>query len=163
MASLIEELLTTLTTQHQLYEEMLILSEEKLSTIKNNDINLLQQITAAETAIIGKNQRLETKRVDLVKNIGIVLNKSPGELTLTNIAEIINSNVESKEILALRDKLKITLEALKEKNEQNKLLIQSSLDYIDFSVNLLRDQGDNPYAFGQNTLQNGKNFFDAKQ
>lgn len=162
MASLIEELITTLSSQHDHYKELLILSEEKGNIVTKNEIDILQQITAAETAIIGKNQKLEQKREEIVKNIGIVLNEDYKKLTITKIAGIINSEEESRKLLKIRDELKETLDSLKEKNERNKSLIQTSLDYIDFSVNLIREGA-------QDALQSelvpelSRNFFDTKQ
>ena len=145
MPSLIEEFITTLEEEQQNYEELLILATEKANVIKNNDIEILQKLTSAETAILGKNQRLENKREGIVKNIGIVLNYDPAELTITKIAEIIENQAECGALIAVRDKLKITLEGLKQKNELNRGLIQSSLDYIEFSVNMLRGEMADPY------------------
>ena len=145
MPSLIEEFITTLEDEQQHYEELLILSTEKATVIRDSDAELLQQITAAETAILGKNQRLENKREAIVKNIGVVLNYDPAELTITKIAEIIENQAEHDALIAVRDKLRDTLEELKQKNELNRGLIQSSLDYIEFSVNMLRGETADPY------------------
>ncbi|MCL1995496.1 MAG: flagellar protein FlgN [Defluviitaleaceae bacterium] len=158
MASLIEELITTLQKQQVHFNEMLILSEEKANVIAKNNIETLQQITAAETAIIGKNQRLDQKREEIVKNIGIVLNEDHTKLTITKISQIIKIDAESKQLIEIRDKLKETLDALKQQNDINATLIQGSLDYIDFSVNLMREGGLDP----QN-LTPAKNLFDVKQ
>lgn len=158
MASLIEELITTLKNQHTHYEELLILSEEKSNIIAKNDVETLQQITAAETAIIGKNQRLDQKREEIVKNIGIVLNQDHTQLTITKISQIIKSEDESNQLVDIKDKLKKTLDALKQKNEINASLIQSSLDYIDFSVNLMRDGGTD-----SDDMVPAKNLFDVQQ
>lgn len=145
MPSLIEEFITILEEEHEHYDELLVLSTEKANVIRANDADMLQQITAAETAIMGRNQRLENKRQEVVNNIGVVLNYPPSELTLTKIAEIIENQAEHGPLIAVRDKLKETLEALKQKNELNRGLIQSSLDYIEFSVNLLRGETVDPY------------------
>ena len=145
MPSLIEEFISTLEEEHQNYEELLILATEKTNVIKINDVETLQKLTAAETAILGKNQRLENKREGIVKNIGVVLNYKSDELTITKIAEIIENQSECGALISVRDRLKETLEALKQKNELNRELIQSSLDYIEFSVNMLRGEVANPY------------------
>ena len=145
MPSLIEEFIATLEEEQQYYEELLILATEKTNIIKINDTDTLQKITSAETTILGKNQRLENKREAIVENIGIVLNYDPAELTITKIAEIIENQAECGALIAVRDKLKETLEDLKQKNELNRGLIQSSLDYIEFSVNMLRGETADPY------------------
>ena len=161
MPSLIEEFITTLQDEHEHYEELLILANEKINIIRDNDADMLQQITAAETAILGKNQRLENKREEIVKNIGVVLNYDPAELTITKIAEIIESQAEHDDLIAVRDKLRDTLEELKQKNELNRGLIQSSLDYIEFSVNMLRGETADPYdEFGEANAARPN--FDAK-
>ena len=161
MPSLIEEFITTLEDEHTHYEELLILANEKANIISDNDAELLQQITAAETAILGKNQRLEHQREGIVKNIGVVLNYDPKELTITKIAEIIESQSEHDGLIAVRDKLRHTLEELKRKNELNRGLIQSSLDYIEFSVNMLRGETADNYD-GFEEAQSASSKFDTK-
>ena len=161
MASLIEELVATLKEQKTNYEELLILTEEKAKVVKANDIATLTQITSAETVIVGKNQKLDTKREGIVNNIGIVLNHNAEDLTLTKIAEIITNEDEKEEIRQLRDELKEILNTLKLRNNENKVLIETSLDHIEFTVNLLRNQeatGLNP----DGTLIDNRNLFDAK-
>ncbi|MCL1935317.1 MAG: flagellar protein FlgN [Defluviitaleaceae bacterium] len=160
MPSLIEEFITTLKNEFNNYDELLVLAKEKSNIIKSNNIDVLQKITWAETAILGKNQKLEQKREDIVKNIGIVLNYNPKELTITKISEIIENKEEIKELISIRDKLKETLEELKQRNEINKNLIKSSLEYIDFSVNMLRGEKAEPYF--EEISTNNTSFFDTK-
>jgi flagellar biosynthesis/type III secretory pathway chaperone len=165
MASLIEELITLLKNEKENYEQLLVLAEEKVKIITSNDIEMLQKITAAESTIIGRNQKLDQKREQCVKSIGIVLNRNPEELTLTVIAEILPNKDESESLTKIKNELKTVLEALKLKNEQNHKLIESSLDYIDFSINLIRQgiEGDGYLSPIGEVVQEGKNFFDAKQ
>lgn len=166
MASLIEDLINTLKEQLVNYEELLILSEEKRATVIRNDIETLQKLTAAENTIIGRNQRLETKREECVKNIAIVLNTNYKELTITKIAELIKNQQEYNELIKVKEDLKETLKSLKAKNDINKTLIESSLDYIEFSVNIMRSditKDSSYYSKNGEVLQEGKNFFDAKQ
>lgn len=162
MASLIEDFIATLTKQHDHYEELLILATEKVNIIKNDDVETLQKITAAETAILGKATKLENKREEIVKNIGVVLNRNADDLTLSSIAELINNEEDSKQLLELKDKLYNTLTQLKDKNEVNRAVIQTSLDYIDFSVNLLREGGADPLE-GEMPSELRKNLFDVRQ
>lgn len=167
MASLTEELITILKSQMKNYEELLILSEEKKSVIMKNDIDMLQKITAAENTIIGRNQKLENKREECIKDIALVLNQDFKELTITKILELIKNQKEYNHLLSIRDKLKEILDSLKVQNDQNKTLIESSLDYVDFSVNLLRaDSSKDQVYYSQQqgeVLQQEKNLFDAKQ
>lgn len=161
MASLIEELISTLKDQKTYYEELLILADEKAKVVKENNIATLQKITSAETIIVGKNQKLDVKREEIVKNIGIVLNHNPEELTLTKIVELISDEKEKEQITKLRDDLRKTLEALKLRNDENQVLIETSLDHIEFTVNLLRSQGATGLS-PDGTLVDNSNMFDVK-
>jgi flagellar biosynthesis/type III secretory pathway chaperone len=166
MASLVEELITILKQQKQSYDELLILSNEKKSIILKNDIDTLQKITAAESTIVGRNQKLDQKREECVKNIGTVINRNPKELTITELAIVLKAQNETEELIRLRDGLKIVLEELKLKNDQNRQLLESSLDYVNFSVNLIRGKtegGREYYSPTGEIVQEGKNFFDIKQ
>ena len=79
MASLMEELITTLRSEFAAYQEMLPVVEKKTQAIISNDLQQLQQITDLEQEAIGKINTLEQKRTGIISNIAVVLNKKASE------------------------------------------------------------------------------------
>ena len=167
MAGLINELLTNLKEQTKSYDELLVLSREKRRVIIENDVDMLGKITQAENSIIGQTQKAEGRRLEVMDNIATVLAQNPDELTLTNLAELIKGQDEHDELVELGKTLKATLDELKAENDRNAVLIKSSLDYIEFTVNLVRQAAtvDEPYTGAPRKQAPGldKGFFDKKQ
>ena len=165
MAGLINELIDILKGQLQNYDELLVLSIEKRNVIIENNTQMLQKITQAENSIIGRNQRMENKRLEIIGNIANVLNYDAGELTMSSLAELIKEQDEHKGLTEIRDSLKETLDALKTENDRNAKLLESSIDFINLTVNLMRSPENNESYHRQRKSIPGeeKGFFDAKQ
>lgn len=166
MAGLINELLNILKEQTKSYDELLVLSREKRRVIVENDVDMLTKITQAENSIIGQTQKAENRRLDIMGDIATVLGQKTDELTLTKLAELIAGQDEHGELVSLGKTLKATLDELKEENDRNTVLIQSSLDYIDFTVNLVRQAATtaDPYINQRKSAPGeDKGFFDKSR
>ena len=169
MASLIEELITTLETETAIYGELIPVAEKKTRIIIENDLKALQAVTAKEQEAVDKITALENKREEVVKNIEIV-NKKPGSLNLKEIIRILGKQPkEQKKLAEIRTKLKAEVARLADINVQNQALIQESLDMIEFNMNLIQSTRMSPgnnYTRGAETadmLGMHSGLFDAKQ
>ncbi|MDR2899821.1 MAG: flagellar protein FlgN [Clostridiales bacterium] len=170
LAGLINELIDILKKQAVNYDELLILSREKRRVIINNDTQMLQKITQAENSIIGRNQRMENKRLEIIKDIAIVLNQKADELTLSSLAELIKEQGEYQELVTARKALVDILDDLKSVNDQNSKLLDNSLEYIDFTLNLVRSSFDDMDTYSSQIGKGSKSkpgddgsFFDVKR
>ena len=76
MASLIEELTTTLQEEEIIYRNLIPIEEEKTKVIVSNDLESLAEVTRQEEEFIGQINVLEKKREEIVKNIAIVLSRT---------------------------------------------------------------------------------------
>ncbi len=170
MASVIQELITVLTEEQQLYEKIIPIASEKKNVIIKNNLESLQEITEQEQLAIDQVTALEKKRSEVIVNIGILLNRKPEELTLKEIIRLLeNQPKEQKQLSQIHDQLKQTVQELKNINIQNKSLIVQSLEMIEFNMNLIQSTRMSPgnnYTKGAITedapaLQAGT--FDAKQ
>lgn len=170
MASVIQELITVLTEEQQLYEKIIPIASEKKNVIIKNNLESLQEITEQEQLAIDQVTALEKKRSEVIVNIGILLNRKPEELTLKEIIRLLESQPkEQKQLSQIHDQLKQTVQELKNINIQNKSLIVQSLEMIEFNMNLIQSTRMSPgnnYTKGAITedapaLQAGT--FDAKQ
>ncbi len=170
MASLMEELISTLSQEKDLYLALLPIAEEKTKAIVANDLEELQRITSKEQAAVDRVNALERKRGEVIENMGIVLGRKPQELTLTELIRVAEKQPKEKAALTeLKDALGKAVRKLADLNERNRVLIQHSLDMIQFNMNIIQStrmvQGNNyTKNAGESDLgatQTG--MFDAKQ
>lgn len=140
MASLIEDLITTLAREEELYQRLLPIAEDKTEVIIKNDLKSLSSITEKEQSFVEEISMLEKKRQEVISNIGIVLDKSPDDLNFTTIITALKDRTEEQETLSkLHDSLRETLGRLSLINERNQALIEQSLSMIDFDINLIQN------------------------
>jgi len=145
MASLIEELIMVLGDEEKIYSEIIPIAEKKTQIIVNNDLQSLNSITEEEQELLGKISKLEKKRQEVIRNIGIVMNKKESELNFVTIIELLNGQEKEQEDLRkLHDKLKRTIDILSTLNERNQMLIKQSLEMIDFDINLMQSLRTSP-------------------
>ena len=169
MASLIEELIMVLGDEERGYAEIIPVAEKKTRIIVNNDLQSLNSITEEEQALIGRISKLEKKRQEVIRNIGIVMNKKESELNFITIIDLLKDREkEQEELRKLHDKLKRTIDALKLINERNQMLIKQSIEMIDFDINLMQSLRTSPGVGQYNTSSEveiqgmNKGMFDAK-
>jgi len=145
MASLIEELIMVLGDEEKIYSEIIPIAEKKTQIIVNNDLQSLNSITEEEQELLGKISKLEKKRQEVIRNIGIVMNKKESELNFITIIELLKGQEkEQEELRKLHDKLKRTIDILSTLNERNQMLIKQSLEMIDFDINLMQSLRTSP-------------------
>lgn len=141
MASLIETLIDVLDKENTEYQGLLKLSEEKTTAIVNGNVERLQEILGLEQRSIDKINKLDAFRDENVGDICNVLNIPRKGIKIENIADMLSG--QPKDAKALTDvhmKLKRTLDQLMKVNENNKMLLQESMDMIEFELNLAKIQ-----------------------
>ncbi len=170
MASLMEELLSTLSQEKDLYLALLPIAEEKTKAIVANNLDELQEITNREQQAVGRISALERKRDEVIQNMGIVLGRKPRELTLAELIRITDKQPKDQAALTkLKDELGAAVKQLADVNERNNVLIKHSLDMIQFNMNLLQStrmvQGNNYTKSAGESMPGATQtgMFDAKQ
>ena len=171
MASLIEELVDVLEKEADFYQQLILMSNEKTQVIVRNDVMALQEITEKEQLIIEQVSALERKRVEIMDNIKIVINRKSASLNLKTLIGLLDKQPkEQNELSILHDRLNNSIHRLIEINNRNKSLIVESLDMIEFNMNVIQGSkmalGDNTYTknAGQyNGQPSGSGMFDTKQ
>lgn len=145
MASLIEELIDTLEEEHAIYEEMIPLAEKKTQIIVANDLKALQAITEREQDAVDRIGAMERKRQEVIRNMGMVLNRDPSTLNFKTLIQIMAGQEEVQQKLReLHDRLRRSVRRLSDINNRNKLLIQQSLEMIEFNMNFIRSTWRSP-------------------
>lgn len=168
MASLIEELITVLDAEDKLYKELVPIAEKKTETIINNDLQSLESITDEEQLFVSQISKLEKKRQEVINNIAIVMNKKVADLNFKTILSFLNEKEEREKLSRIHDSMNTTLERLAMLNDRNKILIEQSLEMIEFEMNLVQSLNRAPGVGNYNTskefdLSSGKAVFDTKR
>ena len=139
MASLMEELMVTLTEEEKLYGELIPIEEEKTRAIVASDLEKMQAITDQERDMVDRTTALEQKREEIAVNIATVLGKNPKPITLEEIEDSLKKQPDDrKKLQDIHDRLKKTVNRLRDVNEQNKELLQESMDMVEFNMNVMR-------------------------
>jgi flagellar biosynthesis/type III secretory pathway chaperone len=150
------------------YRTLYDMADNKKEVIIKGDVPSLQEIAMKEHDLAGHILRLEKKRKALIKDICTVTNKKEALMTVSKLVDILPKQ-ESVKLKAVADDLEAVLKKFKRINDTNKQLIQQSLDYINFTVNVVHSMNSVPqgniYQAKGNRYNDGgtNNFFDAKQ
>lgn len=164
MATLTDNIISIITNQITLYEELLEISEEKKDALVNKDTPALNTLVAKETGIVRLMQKLENAELRLLSDISLVIN--------TNVQfarELIDllPKKEDKEAFQFLTEKRINIAVeIKKANEQNAKLLDSALTSVDFTLNLMYNQINNsPVVCDARgvDITVGRRLFDAKQ
>lgn len=162
--ALVESLIEILDKEKNIYESILKLSMDKKDVIVAGKVSELEGMTRLEQSVILKLGKLEEEREELTAKLAAELKIKPSEVTLSGLAKMV-PDAQGARLRNCQDSLLKTVNDIRSNNTLNSKLIRNSLDYIDFSVNILTNAG----AAGNNYSNSGhsndpkkRNFFDIK-
>lgn len=138
MAGMITQLVEIMSEQSERYNELLGLTLEEKDVLISNDVEELQKLTNLKNMVITQNNRLERKRIELVNDIAEVMGHNQKDIDLATLMEIIGDQPESEELETLGAKLRENLGKLKEANNINRQLLEASLEYVEYSINMVK-------------------------
>ena len=171
MASLMEELISVLQEETKIYEDLLVVSDEKTVVIVKNDIGKLQEIVDKEQETIDVITALERKREEIVRSIAMVVNRKPDTLTVAEIIRMLDKQPqEQKELAAVHKQIRSVVERLQQMNHHNRELLERSLEMTEFNINLLQSMNQAPEtanynmgAYSGSQMGASQSMFDTKQ
>ena len=172
MASLMENLFEVLAQECTAYEDLLRLAREKTAVVIRNDVEALNRITEDEQDRSSLITNLDRKREVVMKDVATVLNRDVANFKLSDLITAMAARpAEAKKLKELHDKLILTATELQRVNAQNRELIASQMEIVQFELNLLQATKSAPetanysrggYSAGD-TMGVVKGGFDAKQ
>ena len=172
MASLMENLIVILDETYEAYEQLLALSLKKTPVIVSENLEELARITDEEQLVVSRINSLDKKRDEVMKDMAVVLNKDVANFKLKKLIQMMAKRPEEQRALAESyDKLERTAKQVARVNEQNRELIQSALEMVQFNMNILHSAQSAPESANYNTapsspaaaLGTDRQTFDAKQ
>jgi flagellar biosynthesis/type III secretory pathway chaperone len=158
------ELAGVLDQEAVLYNEIYNISQNKTSIIMEGKVVELDKIVKLEQSMVMKLGKLEDIRENLVRQIAQLLGLELEELNLSTLTEKLKGE-EVNPLKKSQQSLTETITRLKQANDLNAKLIKNSLEYIEFSLNLMTNTNVSTNSYG-NTGQVGnakkRNLFDIK-
>lgn len=167
-----ENLIEVLNAESQEYAILLELSTRKTPVIVAGNLEELAKITDEEQIVVGRITHLEHKRTEVFADIANVINKDVNTLLLPELIDLLGKRPQEQQKLAkVHDQLKSVVHEVKRVNEQNKILIESSLEMIEYDLNMLQAMKTAPETANYNrgayntgaTIGMDRGSFDAKQ
>ena len=161
---LMNRLIEVLNKETAMYEGILKLSKNKTDVIVEGKVTELESITRLEQSMILQLGKLEEEREELVDKLAAQLNIKASDITLTSLENNFPKE-QSERLENCQKKLPKLVNELGEANVLNSKLIRNSLDYIDFSINILTNAGSTGNIYGNSGQSNDskkRNFFDMK-
>lgn len=170
MANLIEELISVLEETTGCYENLLVMANNKKDVIIKGDVPSLQTITDEEQIVAGRLLRLEKKRIGIIDDIALVTNQDKKNMTVSVLIKMLAKQEDTqKQLKAVSNRMMDLVESVKKINDTNRILLEESIEYINYTMNAIKSAGDQPAGSNyqnKGNLYEGKgavNFFDAKQ
>lgn len=161
---LIDRLIEILNKETAMYEGILKLSKNKTDVIVEGKVSELESITKLEQSMILQLGKLEEEREELVDKLAVQLKIKASDITLAGLEKLFPKEQADK-LKNCHKTLPKLVNDLSDANVLNSKLIRSSLDYINFSINILTNAGStgNNYGnSGQSSDSKKRNFFDMK-
>lgn len=136
----IQPLIDYLDDLHHLHLRMLELSKDKKQQIIDNDINQLMKTMQQETkltVLISENEEKRQEWVYLFLNSKGI--KSKMKLSVSELSRLVFDPEERIQLQEAQQRLTTVMLELKEFNAINQKLIENSIAFIQYSLNLLID------------------------
>jgi len=163
-AALVKQLTDVLNRENDIYDTLSEISNSKTNLIVGGKVLELESLVKIEQSLIMKISKIEDEREKIVDKLCSLLGKKPEDMTISGLAEELGQN-ESDELKACQEKMVNNIKNLKHTNDLNSKLIKSSLEYIDFSINMMTsiDTVNNSYgSSGHSGDTKKRNLFDVK-
>jgi flagellar biosynthesis/type III secretory pathway chaperone len=164
---MIYEFIDVLNQETEQYLKLIEVGGLKSGHLIKGNLKELGDINTIEGHIVSKVKPLERKRNELMDDIAAVLNLNKDTVTVTLIEGALEGqSEEANNLHKARIRLKAALDELNAINETNKGLVEQSLEYANFSINMLQTAfGHAPLTagYGSDGEHRGNSVFDSKK
>lgn len=162
-----QALLQTMNALKDAHNSLVDLAEQKKHVLIHNQVDQLMQIVGKENKLIKLIGELDQERIRVIGEILMEKGYKPNpRVTVSDLSKIIFNVDEKKGLLELQKELLATIHKLRKMNAVNQQLIEQSLAFVDYSLDLFvgPPEDDVVYHSPQQQTHTGKRpgLFDAK-
>ncbi len=148
------ELVDTLESMLQIYNTLYHISTQKKEHIIHNQITELTTCMSQETKLL----KLITEYEATVRSASVRLQRELGvrpklKITLSEIGKMVFNPNDKQELTKLQGELVTVVDKLKKANELNQQLLQQSIEYVGFSLDVMYGAPDEEVVYKKPTLQ----------
>ena len=170
MASLVEELISVLEQEKEIYQKLKEFGEEKQQILIKADVPALEKMTSLEQTTSDELLALSNKQVSILKDIAIVLGKSNEKMTVTKLIGYLDSQPDIQlKLTKAKDSLMESAKKMKQINQINEALLAQAIEMTEFDITLFKSLRQAPETanYNKNAYNTGSllgsSGFDAKQ
>ncbi len=165
-----DELLGVLRQEKQGYINLTELSEEKRVSIIQGNVEKLDSISSKEQEVTSELKNLENKRVNILKDMAVVLGKDDEDITISKMIEMLERQPgEQAKLIQAKDELVACASKMQIANQQNEILLRHAMEMVEFDLTLLKSLKQAPETanYDKNAYNTGEilgsSGFDTKQ
>ncbi|MBD0384184.1 flagellar protein FlgN [Paenibacillus sedimenti] len=134
----IQSLLETMDQLQEAHETLLGLAQEKTQVLVRNDVDQLNMIVNKENKWVRTITEANQQRVQLIGSYLISRGYNPNpKITVSDLVKVIFKAEDKQALSEAQQKLLATIKELKDCNEINQQLIEQSLAFINYSLDLV--------------------------
>lgn len=163
----IQPLLDTMDKLQEAHEELLELAQVKKQILISNDVDRLNIIVNKESKFVRGIAESNQERLQHISSYLISRGYNPNpKITIGDLIKVIFKAEEKQALSQAQQKLLETIQHLKQYNTLNQQLIEQSLAFIDYSVDLVLGAPEDDVIYRNPALTNSRTkrmgVFDSK-
>lgn len=131
------EVLGDLIGQHR---QLLELGKQKKSALIKGDLDRLSGVIQEESRVIREISQLESERQKEVSRFLDQKNIHVDSITMSDIIDMVDDERQKNMLRTVQEELYGVMAELRELNQLNRELIEQSLDYVNYSLELMTEE-----------------------
>lgn len=143
MTAMWDKLIILLNQTLELYQALLVLSRKKRDILVEARPQELELLTKQEEVLIIEAGKLENMRLTLARELAAAAGLAPSATALSSLIACAGSET-ARELSGLSDRFEQVTKDLVEINGLNTKLIEQSLDFINYNINILSQSAVGP-------------------
>ena len=144
----IQPLLETMNILQEAHEALLDLARDKTQVLVQNDINQLNLIVNKESKWVRTIAEADQQRLQLISSYLISRGYNPNpKITISDLVKVIFKAEDKQALSQAQQKLLVTIKELKDSNTINQQLIEQSLSFINYTIDLVLGAPDDDVVY----------------
>jgi flagellar biosynthesis/type III secretory pathway chaperone len=160
MESLLE-LKQTMTYLIETHQQLLDLARQKEAILVEGKVSNLQNIVGKESKLLDHVLKLEEKREQLMKQFLVEEGRTDHSLMMNQFVDLLGESEVKQSFTEKASQLREIIQELSRLNQNNQELIQMSLSYIQYSINILMPK-EQSIGYGKKSTVRSAKLLDAK-
>ncbi len=138
------------------YEDILLLEEEKGRAIISRDGKLIEELSLRQEALVTEIDQLEAERISAAARFSSYITKyDDSTVTLRDIARTLKKE-KAELLLKTGENLKGILMQIKEKQSINSRMIQDNIDFFNILISDLKNSSSIKSGYGRDGRENSR-------